>query len=101
MNLTMNPIPKDKNTQYGYWMPTIVFDKQLNIDREKLLQKFKDNNIDGRVFFYPLSSLPMFEEKKENAISYDVFKRGINLPSYHEIINQDMARVVEIILNEK
>jgi perosamine synthetase len=101
MNITMNPIPKDKNTQYGYWMPTVVFDEQLNIDREKLLQKFNDNNIDGRVFFYPLSSLPMFKEKKENVISYDIFKRGINLPSYHEIVNQDMARVVEIILNEK
>ena len=99
--VTMNPIPKDENTQYGYWMPTIVFDKRLNFDREKLLQKFKDSNIDGRVFFYPLSSLPMFEERKENVISYDIFERGINLPSYHEITDQDIITVVGIILNEK
>lgn len=95
--LTMNPIPKDENTQYGYWMPTVVFDKRLNFDREKLLQKFKDNNIDGRVFFYPLSSLPMFEEKKENVVSYDIFERGVNLPSYHEINLLNIKKVISIV----
>ena len=95
--LTMNPIPEDKNTQYGYWMPTVIFDKKLNFDREKLLQKFKDNNIDGRVFFYPLSSLPMFEEKKENVVSYDIFQRGINLPSYHGINLLNIKKVISIV----
>ena len=101
MNLIMNPVPNERNTEYGYWMPTIILDKKLNINREKLLKKFAENNIDGRVFFYPLSSLPMFKEKKENIVSYNIFDRGINLPSYHEITNQDIKKVVDIILNEK
>lgn len=95
--VAMNPIPKDKKTQYGYWMPTVVFDKKLNFDRQKLLQKFKDNNIDGRVFFYPLSSLPMFEEKGENVVSYDIFERAINLPSYHEITIEDLNFISQIL----
>ena len=81
-------------------MPTVVFDKKLNFDRQKLLQKFKDNNIDGRVFFYPLSSLPMFEEKRENVVSYDIFESGVNLPSYHEMINENIKKIIGIILNE-
>lgn len=101
MNLIMNPVPYERNTEYGYWMPTIILDKKLNINREKLLKKFAENNIDGRVFFYPLSSLPMFKEKKENIVSYNIFDRGINLPSYHEITNQDIKKVVDIISNEK
>lgn len=96
-NLTMNPIPKEKDTQYGYWMPTIIFDKKLEFDREKLLKIFKQNNIDGRVFFYPLSSLPMFEERKENVVSYDIFERGINLPSYHDINSNSIKYVIDII----
>ena len=64
----MNQIPKDKNTQYGYWMPTAIFDKKIKFDREKLIRKFKSNNIDVRVFFYPLSSLTIF--KKKNLIKY-------------------------------
>jgi perosamine synthetase len=95
--LTMNPIPTDENTQYGYWMPTVIFDKKLNYDRKELLEKFKENNIDGRVFFYPLSSLPMFQEKKENSISYDIFERGVNLPSYHDLHNYEIQSIANII----
>lgn len=95
--LTMNPIPEDKNTQYGYWMPTVIFDKKLNFDRKKLLKIFKQNNIDGRVFFYPLSSLPMFEEKLENKVSYCIFERAINLPSYHEITIEDLNFISQIL----
>jgi perosamine synthetase len=99
--ITMNPIPKDKDTQYGYWMPTVVFDKSLHVDREKLLALFKENNIDGRVFFYPLSSLPMFEEKKENEVSYDIFERAVNLPSYHEIMKEEITYIVEMMKSMK
>ena len=96
--VTMNPIPEDKNTQYGYWMPTAIFDKKLNFNREILLDKFKDNNIDGRVFFYPLSSLPMFEEKRENVVSYDIFERAINFPSYHEIDEYSISKIIDILI---
>lgn len=95
--LKLNPIPKEKNTQYGYWMPTVIFDKKLNFDREKFLKIFKNKNIDGRVFFYPLSSLPMFEEKKENIVSYDISERGINLPSYHEISFSSIRNIANLI----
>lgn len=95
--LKMNPIPEDQSIQYGYWMPTVVFDKKLNLDRERLLQKFKENNIDGRVFFYPLSNLPMFEQKRENVVSYNIFERGVNLPSYHEITKEEITYIVEMI----
>ena len=96
--LMMNPIPKEKDTKCGYWMPTVVCDKSLNFDREKLLKIFKENNIDGRVFFYPLSSLPMFEERKANQVSYDIFARAINLPSYHEMANEDIKIVCDILM---
>lgn len=95
--LIMNPVPEDKDTQYGYWMPTVVFDNNSQFDREELLKTFKENNIDGRVFFYPLSSLPMFKEKRENSVSYDIFERAINLPSYHDIKNNDIEYITQLI----
>lgn len=96
--LTMNPIPTDEKTQYGYWMPTVVFENKINFNREKLLKIFKENNIDGRVFFYPLSMLPMFEEIKENKVSYNIFGRAINLPSYHEITNENIKIICNILM---
>ena len=41
--------------------------------------------------------LPMFEEKPENEVSYSLYKRAINLPSYHDIREDDIDRVCEII----
>lgn len=96
--LKMNPEPP--GTINGYWMPTIVFDKSLGFNRERLLKKFQENNIDGRVFFYPLSSLPMFEDRPENVVSYDIHKRAINLPSYHDMTDEDIFRVVEVVKKE-
>lgn len=97
LDLPLQMNPELEETVNGYWMPTIVFDKSVNFNRDQLLEKFKENNIDGRVFFYPLSSLPMFEKKEENVVSYDIFERAINLPSYHDLTINDMDRVIKII----
>lgn len=94
--ITMNPEKSD--TINGYWMPTIVFDKSLNFDRQKLLDQFKAHNIDGRVFFYPLSMMPMFKEHHKNIVSYDVFERAINLPSYHDMTDEDIRRVTDMVI---
>jgi len=87
--------PEPAGTKNSYWMPTVIFDRKLNVDRDRLLIHLKENNIDSRPFFYPLSSLPMFSKKIENKVSYDIFDRGINLPSHHNLHFED----VEIVYN--
>jgi perosamine synthetase len=71
--------------QNGYWLPTVIFDKSINFNREELFAYHKKINIDTRPFFYPLSSLPMFTTKPGNTVSYDIYYRGINLPSFHNL----------------
>ena len=93
--LSMNPEPV--GTKNGFWMPTIVVDEGVPFDREKLLSEFKADNIDGRVFFWPLSMLPMFEPKVENTVSYGLYRRAINLPTYHDLTESEMMRVVQHI----
>ncbi|HEY8035030.1 MAG TPA: DegT/DnrJ/EryC1/StrS aminotransferase family protein [Methylobacter sp.] len=91
--LTMNP--ESAGTRNGYWMPTIVINEGVSFDREELLAAFKADNIDGRVFFWPLSMLPMFTAKLENAVSYGLYSRAANLPSYHDLTEPEMDRVIE------
>lgn len=90
--LTMNPEKAD--TVNGYWMPSIVVNESLKFDREQLLAAFKSDDIDGRVFFWPLSMLPMFRQRPENSVSYGLYARAINLPSYHDLNESDMLRVI-------
>lgn len=90
--LKMNPEPA--GTRNGYWMPTIVINEDVIFDREALLSVFKADNIDGRVFFWPLSMLPMFKAKPENTVSYGLYPRAVNLPTYHDLTESEMDRVI-------
>jgi len=91
--VSLNPEPT--GTVNGCWMPSIVVENGVPFDREQLLAAFRADNIDGRVFFWPLSMLPMFESKPENKVSYQIFNRAINLPSYHDLTAPEIERVAQ------
>jgi perosamine synthetase len=44
-----------------------------------------------------MSMLPMFEAQPANKVSYDIYRRAMNLPSYHDVSDAELARVVAII----
>jgi perosamine synthetase len=91
----MNSEPQ--GTVNGAWMPTAVFDLETGVTRESLLEAFAAENIDARVFFHPLSSLPMFDDHPENRLAWEIPGRAINLPSYHDLIISDLDRVTDVI----
>jgi perosamine synthetase len=93
--LSMNPEPA--GVVNGAWMPTVVFDPETGITRESLQAAFVAENIDARVFFHPLSSLSMFEERPQNLLAWSIPKRAINLPSFHDMVVAEQNRVVDVI----
>jgi dTDP-4-amino-4,6-dideoxygalactose transaminase len=40
----------------------------------------------------------MFEDRKGNIVSYDIFERGINLPSYHDLEKSDASKIVNLLI---
>ena len=95
LDVMMNP--ESPGTVNGYWMPNVVLPLGSKISRDDLLKKFKDENIDARVFFWPLSSLPVFASQPEHEIAYGLPGRAINLPSYHELTDSDIDRVAGVM----
>jgi len=93
--VTLNPEPA--GTVNGAWMPTVVFAPETGVTREALLEAFARENIDARVFFYPLSSLPMFDDLPENRVAWDLPGRAVNLPSYHDMTGDDLEAVVAVV----
>lgn len=85
--------PEPAYTRNSYWMPTIILGNSHAIERDDLIQTLNKNNICVRPFFYPLSSLAMFEEKRENTVSYNLYNRGINFPNYFELSPDDVRYV--------
>ena len=93
--LSMNPEPKD--TLNGAWMPTVVFAAETGVTRAAAQAGFALENIDARVFFWPLSGIPMFEAAPQNINAWSIADRAINLPSYHELATTDLDRVTFVL----
>jgi len=93
--VVLNPEPP--GTFNGCWMPSFVVDAGVPFDREALLAAFQAEAIDGRVFFWPLSSLPMFTPCPDNRIAYDMCHRACNLPSYHDLSDAEIRRVCQVV----
>ena len=93
--ISMNPEPL--GIHIGAWMPTAVFDIETNVTRENLQTAFAEDNIDARVFFNPLSSLPMFAAQPQNSLAWDIPNRAINLPSFHDMTTSEQDRVIKVV----
>lgn len=95
--------PGSKNT---YWMVTIVWTPRYYLSKVQLISLLKERNIDCRPFFFPLSSLPAYENSTEaqlarqrNAVSYRISERSINLPSALNLSREDVKYVCDVLRN--
>ncbi len=90
--------PEPAGTFNSYWMPTAVFDKSLAVDSHHLIQYLKKIGIEARPFFFPLSSLPMFETVSSNKVAHGLYKRAVNLPSNFSLTKEEVKTVCAGIL---
>lgn len=88
--------PEREFTINSYWLPTVIV-KNKDFNRENFFNECFKNNIDTRPLFYPLSSLPMFLPSGKNEIAYFISPRGVNLPSYHDISEEEVIFVCDIL----
>ena len=89
-----------------YWMSTVVFDTELNIDKMQFQSDMRERGIDTRPFFWPLSSLPAYsytdegrKAAKRNKTAYELTKSGVNLPSGARLTEADADRICNELLN--
>jgi perosamine synthetase len=88
---------QEEDTIHSYWMCSILI-KDAGL-RDPLCEYMKQHGIDSRPLFYPCHTLPMYNDSGNdfpvvNNLSY----RGLNLPSYPELTNDDVAYISQTIL---
>jgi len=98
MRVTLNPCkPGFKNT---YWMLCLSFDGWKEQSRSASMAELKQRKIDTRPFFYPLSDMPMYGSLvHETPVAHELSYKGINLPSYVGISNEQIDYICENVVS--
>lgn len=65
------------------WLTCVLFDSDLNLDIQKVVEQMNTFNIEVRPLWKPMHLQPVFENQKVlgGAISEDLYQRGLCLPS--------------------
>lgn len=105
-DITLNPEPD--GIQNGAWTTAGVFSVQSKITKQEAIKRLAELGTPIRPFFYPLSSIPAYDGKKEmgmkeSPIAYDISRRGINFPCAYSVTNDQIdfiSEKVRILINE-
>lgn len=87
---------------YSYF-PIFVDESRYGMSRDNLYQKLKEHNILGRRYFYPLISdfstyRGLDSATKENLpVAHRIAEQVICLPMHHELIDEDIIRIINLI----
>ena len=81
-----------------YWMASILLKDNFPLTREELMQRLKERGIDSRPFFYPIHTMPPYQDDTlKMPVAEDISRRGINLPSAVTLTEADIQRIVSAI----
>ena len=89
--------PENEDIKNVFWMVCLLLSKKTKIERDVLIQRLKEKNVDTRPFFYPMSMLPIYNHRVTNPVSYDISSRGINLPSGFNLSRTEVKYIAETI----
>ncbi len=86
---------ESKNIFHTFWMITIMVEQAES--RDELREHLKQNGIETRPSFFPIHKMPMYiKNDVVLPVAESLGERGINLPSYPELIKDDVKYISDI-----
>src|SRR3989344_50168 len=94
--ITLNPSRPGLHS--SYWMSSLVLDKKFPLSRNQLRWKLREQKIDTRPFFYPISMFNLYGKRhKQHPVAYHLGLNGINLPSGVMLTEEKIDYVVRCL----
>ena len=89
-----NPISDD--VYHSYWMCSILAED--NSQRDKIRVHLDREGIETRPLFYPVHTMPMYSSKyQRHPVAENLGWRGINLPSYPSLKDEEIIMICDKI----
>ena len=77
------------------WLVSMLVDEEK---RDRVLEVLKENRIDARSFFIPLSEMELYKKYAEECkYSKKISRMGLNLPTTYEIREKDIETIANLI----
>jgi len=90
--------PEKEYAKNVFWMVCFVNEKFDEEKRDKFMKKLREKGIDTRPFFFPCSMMPMYKHDQFiNPISYEIYKKGVNLPSSYNLRREEISFICKEI----
>lgn len=84
------------NVKHTYWMNSILVEN--TVLRQELRDYMKEQGIETRPTFYPIHTMPIYSDNYEkHPVAEDVALRGINLPSYPALEEDDVKCICDVV----
>jgi len=101
-------LPEFPNIRHNYgYFPILVDEREYGMSRDKLYETMRQNNIFGRRYFYPLiSEFPTYRglpsSLPENLpVATRVASQVICLPIHHELKEEQLKDIIDLIVNKR
>lgn len=82
----------------SYWIIAILLKNTNSLEKIKI--KLEENNIEHRPLFPPVDSMKFYQKAEDLNLTYDIFQKGLCLPSYPSLTENELSIICNIILNE-
>ena len=86
------------NCKSVYWMNNVILQDTVNQERDEVMQKMEECNIEMRPVFYPMHIMPpYFDSSASFPVAEKLGARGISLPSHAGLGEEEVAYVCECL----
>jgi perosamine synthetase len=86
--------PETNDVFHSYWMVSILVPQAS--DRDQIRQLLTNKGVETRPVFYPVHTMPMYSQKYQRyKIAENIGWRGINLPSYPDLEEEQLVYICE------
>jgi perosamine synthetase len=95
-----NKIPVEVHRQASgtlntHWMVSILVNDKK--DKDLLREHLRQSGVETRPLFFPAHMMPMYYERKKYPVAEELSSRGMNLPSWPGLSNDDIDSIVSKI----
>lgn len=85
------------SVEVSFWTICLEIDNYNESNRNLLMKRLREYNIDTRPYFYPISDMPMYQTTN-TPITHELYKRGLYLPIFNDLKNDEIDYICDKII---